>query len=319
LNENQMKSNSERIFYALGTLNQIKIFDRLDEQLLDIAVQRVLEIETLMSAFKTDSDVSKINQNAGKGFVSIQAETYRLIKRSLAFSKMSDGAFDITVRPLVELWGIGKKKNYIPTEEELICTGKLVDYRKLILDKNNHRAALRDNGQAIDLGGIAKGYAAEEIKRIFAENKVKSALINLGGNIVAIGSQPDGKVWKIGIQNPCAPTGKYFGFLSIIDKTIVTSGINERFFMKDGIRYHHILDPRTGMPASNKILSVTVICDCSTDADALTTTLFVIGAEHGMELVKKLKTEAIFVTESLDIIASIGLKDKFNLFNNNEK
>ena len=306
----------EKKFFALGTLNHIKIWGNFDEQLLNAAVQRVLEIEALLSAFINKSDVSRINQNAGKGFVSIQEETYAIIHRALEFSQISDGDFDITVRPLIECWGIGKKKNYIPKEEEIIRMKRLVDYRKLILDEKNCRAALTDEGQAIDLGGIAKGYAADEIKRIFIENNVESALINLGGNILTIGCQHDGRPWKIGIQNPIAPTGTYMGVLSAIDKTIVTSGSNERFFIKDVIRYHHILDSRTGMPAQSKILSVTAICGCSVDADALTTSFFVLGPERGMELAEKRKAEVIYVTENLDVIASVGIKDKFKLINN---
>lgn len=318
-NKNDMKSKIEKSFFALGTFNHIRIFDQLDEQLLELAIQRIAEIETFMSAFQEDSDVSRINRNAGSGLVPIRAETYALIQKALEFSELSDGAFDITVRPLVDLWGIGKKMNYIPKEEEIIKTKQLVNYRKLILDEKSHSAALTEKGQAIDLGGIAKGYAAEEVKRIFLENGVKSALINLGGNILTIGCQLDGQPWKIGVQNPTAPTGKSIGVLSVVDKTIVTSGSNERFFMKDGIRYHHILDPRTGMPAQSGILSVTVICDSSTDADALTTAIFALGPERGMELVKKREAEVIFVTENLDVIASIGLKDKFKLLNINEK
>ena len=194
-----------------------------------------------------------------------------------------------------------------------------MDYRKLILEEEDHRAALIYEGQAIDLGGIAKGYAAEEVKRVLIENNVKSALINLGGNILAIGVQPDGEPWKIGIQNPMEPTGTYFGTLAVADKTVVTSGSNERFFIKDGIRYHHILDPRTGMPARSEILSVTAVCDCSTDADALTTSVFVLGPERGMELAQKLKAEMIFVTENLDVMVSNGLRGQFNLLNHSEK
>ena len=314
--DRQIKSNIERNFYSLGTLNHIQIFDRFDEKLLDWAMERVFQIENMLSVFQNDSDIAKLNQNAGRGFVPVQAETFELLRKSLEFSELSGGAFDVTIRPLIDLWGIGKKESHIPEEEELFRTKKLVDYRKLILDEKSQSAALIYEGQAIDLGGIAKGYAAEEVKRVLVENNVKSALINLGGNILAVGTQTNGKPWKIGIQNPMAPTGQYFGTLDVTDKTVVTSGSNERFFIKNGIRYHHILDPRTGVPARSGILSVTAVCENSTDADAITTSIFVSGPEQGMELAKKMKVEVIFVTEKLDVIVSEGLRNQFNLLNN---
>jgi thiamine biosynthesis lipoprotein len=171
--------------------------------------------------------------------------------------------------------------------------------------------ALKKTGQSLDLGGIAKGYAADEVRHILTKNGVKSAMINLGGNIVAIGRRPDGKPWQIGIQNPLQPTGIYLGVISAEDKTVVTSGCNERFFMKDGVRYHHIIDPRTGKPAQSGLLSVTAVCKNSAEADALTTALFILGQEKGLKLLKKFKAEAIFVKEDLSVFATPGLAKCF--------
>lgn len=318
LREVPEKKYIEKSFFALGTLNIIRIFDRSDVGLFDLCVQRVLQIDDLMSAFKPQSDIAKLNQNAGAGFIEVHDETFSLFRRSLMFSEISDGAFDITVRPLTELWGIGKKGDHIPTEGEIKSILKSVDYKKLMLDERTHSAALKEAGQAVDLGGIAKGYAAEEVKKILLRHDVKCALINLGGNILTIGTGHNGLPWMIGIQNPIAPTGQHLGVLNIVDKTIVTSGSNERFFIKDGIRYHHILDPRTGFPAQTGLLSVTAICDCSTDADALTTSIFVLGPEHGLALAAKFNAEVVFVTENYEVIASNGLKDTFRLLNSNE-
>ena len=306
---------AEKSFHALGTINDIKIFEYLDKKILDWAVQRVLQIEQRMSAFIEDSDVSRINQSAGIGLVEIHPETAGLIKKSITFSILSDGAFDITVRPLIELWGIGKKGNEIPPEEKIDEARRLVDYRKILLDERTCRAGLKEKGQAIDLGGIAKGYAAEEVKRVLVENGVKSALINLGGNILIIGEQPDGQPWRIGIQNPVQPTGKYLGILSAANKTIVTSGSNERFFILNGRRYHHILDPRTGEPSQSGLLSITAVCGSSADADALTTSAFVLGPEIGMKLMNMLGADAVFVTDHLEVTASNGLRNQFEFLN----
>ena len=237
-----------RQFEALGTLNEIKIFGCFDDSVLDIAAQRVFEIDNRMSAFKSNSDISKLNRNAGRNPTIINSETLKLLNIAKAFGELSNGVFDITVKPLVELWGIGKKQNFIPTRREIKKVLKLVNYRNIVTDKKNSVAYIKKLGQAIDLGGIAKGYAADEVKRILIESGITSAVINLGGNVSTIGMRPELKPWIIGIQNPLANTGEYLGILSVTEKTIVTSGSNERFFIKDGVRYHHILDPRTGQP-----------------------------------------------------------------------
>jgi thiamine biosynthesis lipoprotein len=163
--------------------------------------------------------------------------------------------------------------------------------------ETNSSAALRNKGQKLDLGGIAKGFAADEAKRILIENGVKSALINLGGNILTLGNKEDGSPFRIGIQNPLRQTGQFIGVLSASDRTIVTSGTNERFFVKDGIRYHHIINPHTGYPAQTGLLSVTVVCENSMYADALTTSLFVLGVEKGLKLLEQTGDEAIFITD----------------------
>lgn len=307
----------ERSFFSLGTLNHIKIFNCKDELLLDMAQNRVNEINDRMSAFKPDSDISKINSNSGKGFADIHEDTFKLLARSIEFSQITSGAFDITIRPLVQLWGIGKKNNFIPSEAETENAKKLVNFKDIVLDYANCRAMLMNPNQCIDLGGIAKGFAADEVKRILVERNVDSAIINLGGNIITIGNRPDGSPWQIGIQNPLSSRGVYVGILELSDKTVVTSGSNERFFIKDGIRYHHILDPRTGKPANPSILSVTAVTSCSMDADAITTALFILGTEAITAIRSKLSDsvgfESVFITKDLEIILSEGLKESFKV------
>ncbi len=306
----------DKVFFALGTINYIKIFDIEKEDAIEKAIERVTEIDNRMSAFKTESDISKLSRNSGKGLRIVHQDTFQLIQKAIELSDISDGVFDITIRPLAELWGINKKGSFIPSESEIQKALHLVDYHGIQLDPKLLSAALKNPGQALDLGGIAKGFAADEVKQILVESGVQSALINLGGNVITIGSRPDGQPWQIGIQNPIAPTGQYLGVLSITNKTVVTSGSNERFFIKDGIRYHHILDPRTGKPAQNSLLSVTAVCACSTDADALTTALFILGPQKSMPLLNKVKAEAIFVTDDLTVTVTNGLLRHFK--NSNE-
>lgn len=302
-----------KTFPALGTINTIHLFDSRRADALERAVERVMEIEDRMSAFKTDSDISKISRMAGTGFVEIHKDTFQLLRKAMEYSRLSDGAFDITVRPLVELWGINKKGDYVPSDGEIDKGISLVDFRNIELDAKTCSAALKKPGQQLDLGGIAKGYAADEVRRILLKNGARSAIINLGGNVVAVGRKPDGSPWQVGIQNPLSPTGQYIGVLTVSDKTIVTSGSNERFFIKDGVRYHHILDPRTGRPVQNSLLSVTAVCTCSADADALTTALFVLGPEKGLELLRKVKAEAIFIGDDLTVTVTPGLINQFHL------
>jgi thiamine biosynthesis lipoprotein len=302
----------QRSFRALGTINAILIQGCDDEPLLTKAINRVLELDDQLSAFKPRSEISRINASAGKDYVEISTNTLALLKRAVYFSEISDGAFDITARPLIELWGIGKKRSYVPPDDEIEKIKALVDYRSLLLDEVNCKVKLKYPGQALDLGGIAKGYAADEAKKVLIENHVEHALINLGGNIITLGTRIDGEPWNVGIQNPIAPTGEYVGAIKACNKTVVTSGTNERFFIKDGRRYHHILDPRTGRPAKSSLLSVTAVGDCSMDMDALTTALFVLGVERGLPLLVQLHAQAVFVNDHLDIYATPDLKIKPN-------
>lgn len=300
-------------FEALGTYNSIEISGRKNYAAINRAMERVLEIDDRMSAFKAGSDISSLNRSTGGGAVNVFPETFRLLQLAKKFSSVSGGAFDITVRPLVELWGIGKKGSYIPPEQEILRAARLVDYSDLVLDEKRYSASLKRPGQSVDLGGIAKGYAADEVKRILEEDGIKNALIDLGGNIVAMGTAPDGAPWKIGIQNPMNATGRFMAVLPVAGRTFVTSGSNESFFVRDGIRYHHILDPLTGKPAHNGLMSVTVIGGNSAQADALTTALFVLGVQRGIWLLKKFSVEAVFVTEEGKVFATEGLKSSLAL------
>lgn len=289
-------------------MNTIKIFREDQEDAARKAMERVVEIEKRMSAFLQDSDLSRLSQNAGRGFTPVHEDTFRLIQRAVGFGTVTEGAFDITVNPLVQLWGINKKGDYIPSESEIREALALVGYRSIQMDRRSLSCRLTKRGQSLDLGGIAKGYAADEVRRILTESGIQSALINLGGNVAAVGTRPDGGPWKIGIQHPLAPRGEFAACVTVSDQTVVTSGCNERFFIKDGVRYHHILDPRTGKPARTSVLSVTAVCGCSADADALATAFFLLGPEKSFPLIRKFHAEAVFIMEDLSVAVTQGLK-----------
>ncbi|HWT27653.1 MAG TPA: FAD:protein FMN transferase [Mobilitalea sp.] len=303
----------DRGFYAFGTMNFIRIDSPLPEktqlEIIDEMQSKCDALDDLLSAFKPESEIGKINANAGVIPVSISKTTFDLLKRSLYFSEVSKGAFDITIRPAVELWNIGHKEQRVPEKMECKKIKKLVNYNLLILDEKNQTAFLKKKGQSIDLGGIAKGFAGDLIRSELMNLGVKNALINFGGTILTIGNKIDGTPWKVGIQNPTKERGISVGTILLEHDVLVTSGVNERFFIQDGIRYHHILDPRTCEPSRSNVLSVTAAGGSGMDLDGITTALFVLGMEKGVALANQLGLEALYLLETGEIIATKGFAE----------
>jgi thiamine biosynthesis lipoprotein len=311
-------------FYAFGTANFIRIEDNMreDEQrmILSDMSRRCDELDDMLSVFKPESDISRINENAGIGPVKISSMTYKILERALYYAEQTDGAFDPTIRPAVELWKIGKAGEHVPSAAECADVSGLVNYRGLHLDVRGQTAFLEMKGQKLDLGGIAKGAAGDEIKAELKYRGVRSAILNFGGTILTIGQKADGRDWKVGIQNPVSDRGRMAGSVTLNDDALVTSGVNERYFIKNGKRFHHLLDPETCMPAESGVLSVTAAGGCAMDLDALTTALFVKGAEKGIELVTELNKngasvgqdsglEALYINDGGSIVATRGFAD----------
>ena len=306
----------EKESYLMGTVIQLKVYGGKAEKATDEALKRISDIENKMSVNIETSEITKLNANAGIGEEKLSEDVYSVIEKAVEYSKLTGGALDPTIEPIVKLWGIGTDKERVPSENEINEKLKLVDYNDIILDEKNSTVKLKRTNQAVDLGAIAKGYTADEIKDILVDNKIKSAIINLGGNVYAVGNKPDGTSWNIGIQNPLDTRGQYLGTVSIVDKSVVTSGNYERYFIKDGKRYHHIFDPKTGYPSETGIISATIVSDKSIDGDALSTSTYVLGLEKALKLVESIKgVEAIFVTEDKKVYVTSGLKGNFNLTN----
>lgn len=305
--------------YALGTVIQIQIYDGDEDKAkkaIEESAKRIQEIENKMTVNQEKSEVIQINENSGKNFVQISPDTFYVIEKAKHYSDLTEGAFDLTIEPIVKLWGIGTEHARVPKQEEIDDLLDLVDYKDVILDKNTQQVKLNKKGQAIDLGAIAKGYTGDEVKKILKENGIKTAFVNLGGNVVTLGSKLDGSPWRIGVQNPLDERGKHIAVIEVVDETIVTSGNYERYFMENGKRYHHIIDPKTGYPAEAGIISSTIVTDASIDADALSTSVYVLGLEKGMGLIESLENvEAVIVTEDKKIYVTSGLKDRFKLEN----
>ncbi len=319
-NTSTNKEPISRTEFLMDTVMTIKLYDKTDEKVLDKVFERLEEIESRMSVTIENSDISKINENAGIKPVTVNEDTYFVIKEAKHYAEISHGAYDPTIGPLVDLWNIvsgERERDSIPTNEEINEKKSYVNYKNLELLDNN-QVFLKDKNMKINLGGIVKGYAADEVKRVLTENGVNAAIIDLGGNVFAHGEKVDGSSWKIGIQNPLEFTGSYLGIIQVIDKSIVTSGDYERFFEYKGKRYHHILDAKTGYPSENELTGVSIISQRSIDGDALSTTLFVLGLDRGMELVNSLENvEAIFVLKDKSVYLTDNLKDKFILKDGN--
>lgn len=303
-------SKSQLSFFSLGTTNTLLAYGEHAEEALKKAKARVEAIDDEMSAFKSTSCLSRLNQAAGKEALVLPLDLFGLLKTAQEVAASSRGAFDITIRPLTALWDFGNRVDFIPERgviESFLKRG-LVNYRHLHLEDKTKTAFLEKEGMSVDLGGIAKGYAADEVKRIFLSEGVSSGLINLGGNILALGSFQDSLPWRIGIRNPLSLQGEYFTILSIHEEAVVTSGVDEQFFIRDGVRYHHILDPRTGYPSWKGLASVTIIGPRSALADALATACFVLGKEEGSTLALSYGYQAIFVGEQGEVYATFPLE-----------
>ncbi|WP_454054544.1 FAD:protein FMN transferase [Clostridium sp. Marseille-Q7071] len=305
---------------VMGTVCTIQIFDSKDTSILDKAFDRLKDLENKVSINKEGTELDKVNEMSGKEAVVVGEDTFTIVESGLYYSKISNGNFDITIGPIVKLWGIGSENARVPSEKEIIEKKSLINYNDVILDSEKNSIFLKNPNMIIDLGGIAKGYAADEMKNLLVDNGVKSAMINLGGNLYILGNKPNGKQWKIGIQDPNGGSTDTVGNILVNDKSIVTSGTYERFLEVDGKVYHHILDPKTGYPYESDLLSATIISDKSMDGDGLSTYTFALGREKGLEFINSLEDiEAIFITKDNEIYLTNGLKNDFKLTNNNYK
>lgn len=299
---------------VLDTACTISIYDQAPAHTLDRAFALLNQINATMTIDSPGSELEEVNKAAGIHPVKVDPELYAVIADALRYARLTSGAFDITVGTLTKLWGIGRGNEVVPPRAEITRALGRVDYRNVALNNEAHTVYLSRPGMVIDLGGIAKGYAGDQVAALLEKAGVHHALIDLGGNIVAIGSRPDGSPWRIGIQDPNSPRGDYVGVVEISNKSVVSSGQYERFFDYKGRRYGHILSTTTGFPVSNGISSATIIASRSTDADALSTSVFALGVEKGLALINSLpNVEAIILTDDDRVYLSTGMKDSFRI------
>jgi len=328
--------------FALGTLCVVNLFEDGNARIYSDIFSRIREIDRTMTAFPPvigtqGSGVVEISRQAGIRPVQVGADLIKVLERALYFAEISGGAFDPTVGPLTKLWGVGTENQRVPSNAEIAAALDLINWRDLVIDSAAGTAFLQRRGMSLDLGAIAKGYAGDEAARIAREAGVRRAMINLGGNIVAVGwRQQRGNFlqrlfsrrvhenlpWRVGVRNPLDWGDAIVGVVEAHDTSLVTSGVSERFFevrAPDGTvrRYHHLLSTADGFPVNNGLLSVTVVTKSSTDADGLSAVAFTLGYDRGRAVIdSRPGVEAIFIFENRNVKITDGLVGVFRLTNN---
>lgn len=292
--------------FQLGTLIQLILYDKQELPLINECMEQIGAYEALWSKFWTGSEIWRINhRRAEEQEWELSEETADLIKLSLQYSQLSDGAFDITTEPLSKLWNVSGGKPILPSPKEIENARAAVGYRNLEMHGNRLRFLSPET--KIDLGGIAKGYIADRLKDFLKKYGVRHGIINLGGNVLCIGSRPNGDAFRIGIQRPFGNYCDRQLRLAIRDMSVVTSGVYERNFTLDGKNYHHLMDPTSGRPFETDLTSVTILTKKSVDGDGLSTVCFALGARRGVELLNSLPDACgIFIHSNGLVICSTG-------------
>lgn len=292
--------------FYFDTVITITLYNCSEESLLDDCFSIAEKYEKMFSATLPDSEISKINQAKGSP-VTVSDETIALLKKGLEYCELSNGGFDITIGKLSSLWNFtDNKEGSLPDPDAIANAVSTVNYKNIHISENS--VTLSNPETEIDFGGIAKGYIADQMKAYLNENGITSGTINLGGNVLCLGSKSDASNYRIGIQRPFDTQGTAAAVVEVQGETVVSSGIYERYFERDGTIYHHILNPDTGYPYENQLLGVTIICPNSVDGDGLSTTCFSLGLEDGMDFIETLKdTEAVFITKDYKFHCSSGI------------
>ena len=319
------KQNQEisKTVLKMDTVFQFKIYGSNAAKALDEAIVRIDEIEQMSSTTIVTSDISKINAAAGKDFVKVHPEIIKMLKTAVKYSELSNGTFDISIGPLIKLWGIGTDSARVPEDTEIKAKLQLVDYTNISINEVDNSVKLLKEGMSIDLGGIAKGYTADEVINIFKKHDIKNALISLGGSSVyTIGTKPDGTSWSIGIQHPRKDRNQELAaVINLSDQALSTSGDYERFFLKDNKRFHHILNPATGYPTDNGIMGVSIVIDSNVPdsnmlADILTKTVFVSGVDKGIKFIDSIPgVSCLAITTDYKIYKSSSWKKQLKSLN----
>jgi FAD:protein FMN transferase len=312
-------------FRTMGTTMHITLYSPgMDKAILkkhaDEAFAEVKRVENLMSLWNKDSEICRLNSSKTGEWTTLDKATFEIIEKAIRISKITEGAFDITVNPLVNLWGFGSKskdEHKIPPDDKISDALEKVGYKKINLDGEKSAVSFAQDGVTIDLGGIAQGYGSDVAINALKKSGVSQAMVELGGEVRVLGRNKDGKKWRVGIRHPLKED-ELLGVLELEDESVSTSGDYQSYFVVDGIRYSHIIDPKTGKPTTSGIASVTIVGKECADADALATGFMVLPFEKGCQLLESLPDyEGIIARrvgdDKLDIFVTEGLKGKVEI------
>ncbi|MBP1736229.1 MAG: Membrane-associated lipoprotein involved in thiamine biosynthesis [Oscillospiraceae bacterium] len=294
--------------FAMDTVMQLTAYGG-DDALMQEASDRITALDSLLSTTNPDSEIYALN---AQGTATVSPDTAALVEDGIKYGQLTGGLLDVTIYPVVRAWGFTTGEYQIPDADTLTELLKTVDYRSISFDADTSVVTLPE-GVMVDFGSLAKGYTGDVLLKLFADNGITSAMVNLGGNVQTLGAKPDGSAWRVGIEDPSGDD--YLGIVSVVNKTVITSGGYERYFTgDDGTVYWHIFDPRTGYPAKTGLLSVSIITDTGIYAEALSTSLFVMGLDQASDFWREHRDfEAVFITEDGDVYITSGLENSFTL------
>jgi len=296
--------------FLMNTVVEYALYGGEAEEAGREVIRELRDFENQISLYVNDSEIAKINAAAGVAPVLVSARTMFILKTVKNYCSLSDGLFDVTIAPLVEAWGITTDHPRIPDQATIERLRKLINYQDILLDEDKQTAMLAQTGEAIDLGGIAKGMADTIVRDVCARYGVSGGYFSIGGNIITMGRKPEGGLFAFGVRNPRGEASDYILSVELEDTSMATSGDYERYFEKDGKRYHHIFDPRTGYPAQSDLISVSVIAEDGGLCDFLSTTLFIAGKEAAMALLGREDFSLILVDKEKNVYVSTALIGK---------
>ena len=291
----------------------LTLYDHAEDATFAACFERIEMILHKFNMYSPDSEISAVNRAAGIGAVAVSDDFREALRQGLELASLSDGLFDPTVGPIVKLWRIGSDRAHIPKPEDIRSALRLVGWKDVVLDEQAKKVALLRVGMTLDFGALLKGYAAVEVGRILSAHGVRSAIVDIGGSVLALGSRPDGAPWRIGLQTPGAPRGTSFGEVQARDEVVNTSGAYEQFFIANGRRYQHIMDPHTGYPVDNGVEAVTVIANRLRNADGPTLAIMALGVEKGLAFAKMFGVDAVIVGSDGTLHMTPGASRQFTL------
>lgn len=309
-NGDPSQAEASRDIFAMDTYMSVTAYGEGADAAVDAAQAEIERLDALLSTGNEDSEIAKLNVS---GTAELSEDAGYLVERALELNEETDGAFDIAIYPVMEVWGFPTQNYQVPSEELLQERLALADASQISYNKETREISFGKDDMEIDLGGIAKGYTSARIMDIFKSCGIASGLVNLGGNVQVLGTKTDGSKWRVAVQSP-DDENDYLGVLSVFDKAVITSGGYERYFEQDGKTYHHIIDPKTGYPAENGLTSVTIVSADGTLADGLSTSLFIMGKEKAAEFWRAHSDEfdAILLADDGTLYVTEGIADDFS-------